>query len=79
MPFWVVSWIGRGIGVIDGMEVVEVKRQILGATVGHPIEPTGTLWRSYSLPRGVATRLFPNYIVISCLSCCTRFLVEHWA
>ena len=41
MPFWVVSWIGRGIGVIDGMEVVEVKRQILGATVGHPIEPTG--------------------------------------
>jgi len=26
----------------------------------------GTLWRSYSLPWGVATRLFPHFFAITC-------------
>jgi len=34
---------------------------------GIPLKPVGTLWCSYSLLWGVATRIFPNYFGISCL------------
>jgi len=55
--------IWMSFGVVS--EIVEGKWAVLGVNVGHPIVTSGTLWRSYSLPLGVATRLFPNYFGIS--------------
>jgi len=41
MPFGVVSVFGRGISVLDGVEMVEGQVAILGANVGHPIVTNG--------------------------------------
>jgi len=37
MPFWVVSWVGRGMDVLDGVEIVKGEGTVLGVNVGHPI------------------------------------------
>ena len=47
---WGSEWVGRGIGVLDGVEVVEEEGATLGVNMGHPIVTSGILWRSYSLP-----------------------------
>ena len=60
MLFGVVSGVGRGMGVLDGVEIVEEERADFGVNVRHPIVTNGDLWRSYSLPCGMATRLMPN-------------------
>ena len=46
MPFGVVSVVGRGMGVLDGVEIVEEEGAVLGLNVGHPIVINRTLWRS---------------------------------
>jgi len=48
MPFGVVSRVGRGSGVLDGVVIVEGEGTALVVNVGH--YPIGTLWHSYSLP-----------------------------
>ena len=37
MPFGVVSGVGRGMGVLDGVEIIEGEKEVLGVNVGHPI------------------------------------------
>ena len=37
MPFRVVNAVVRGMGVLDGMEIVERKGAVLGVNVGHSI------------------------------------------
>jgi len=37
MPFVVVSRVSRGMGVIDGVEIIEGEEAVLGVSVGHPI------------------------------------------
>jgi len=51
MPFGMVSGVGRGMGVLDGVVIVEGERAVLGLNVGRPIVTNGDF----------ATRLFPNY------------------
>ena len=41
MPFGVVSEIGRGIGVSDGVVIVEGEGSVLGVNLGHPIVTNG--------------------------------------
>jgi len=41
MPFGVVSGVGPGIGVLDGVEIVEGEGAVLGVNVGHPIVING--------------------------------------
>ena len=36
MPFGVVSGVGRGMGILDGEEIIE-EGAVLGGNVGHPI------------------------------------------
>jgi len=50
MLFGVVSGVGRGMGVLDGVEIVEGEGTVLGVNVGHSIATNGELWHSYSLP-----------------------------
>jgi len=45
MPFWVVSRVGRGMGVLDGAQIVEGEGAVLRVNVGHPTVTIGTLWR----------------------------------
>jgi len=47
MPFGMVSGVGRGMGVSDGVVIVEVS----GLNLGSPIVTNGNF----------ATQLFPNY------------------
>ena len=54
MPFGVVSRVGRGMGVLDGV-VVEGKGAVLGVNLGRPVVTNGAF----------ATRLIPNYFGIS--------------
>jgi len=51
MPFGVVS--GRGMGVLDGVVVVEGEGAVLGLNLGSPIVTNG----------GFAMRLFPTVLV----------------
>jgi len=51
MPFGMVSGIGRGMGVLDGVVIVKGKGAVLGVNLGHPIVTNGDF----------ATWLFPNY------------------
>jgi len=37
MPFGVVSTVGRGMGVLDGVEIVEGEWAVLEVNVGHAI------------------------------------------
>jgi len=46
--------------------------------VGHPIVTNGTLWRSYSLPWAVATRLFPSCFGICCYWRYVALVVVLW-
>jgi len=46
MSFGVVSWIGRGMGVLVEVEIVEGEKADLGENVRHPVETMGTLWHS---------------------------------
>jgi len=48
---WVVSWVGRGMGVLHGVVIVEGKGAVLEVNLGRPIVTNGDF----------ATRLFPNY------------------
>jgi len=41
MPFEVVSGVGREMGVLNGVEIVEGKEQFLGVNVGHPLVTNG--------------------------------------
>ena len=49
MPFGVVSTVGRGMGVLDGVEIVEGEGAVLVVNVGHPIVTSGD-FVAYSLP-----------------------------
>ena len=51
MPFEVVSGVGRGMGVLDGVMIVEGKGAVLKVNLGRPIVTNGDF----------ATRLVPNY------------------
>ena len=68
-----VSGVGPGMGVLDGWRSSK-GRGSFWVNVGHPIATDGTLWRSYSRPWGVATRLFPNYFGISCFHCYVKMV-----
>ena len=46
MTFGMVSRVGRGMGVLDGVKIVERKGAVLGVNVGVPLKPIGTLLRS---------------------------------
>ena len=75
-----MSGVGRVMGVLDGVEIVEGEGAALGVN-GHPIVTSGTWSHSYPVPLGVATRLFPDYYGVSCLTCrCVSLLleVEEW-
>jgi len=54
MPFWVVSGVGRGMGVLDGVEIVKGEGAVLEVNVGHPIVTNDIL-----CGRG-GDALFPN-------------------
>jgi len=41
MPFGVVSGVNRGMGVLDGMVIIEGEGAVLGVNLGHP---TVTNW-----------------------------------
>jgi len=41
MPFGVVSGVGQGMGVLDGVEIAEWEEAVLGVNVGHPIVTNG--------------------------------------
>ena len=43
MPFGVVSGVGRWIGVLDRVEIVEREGAVLGVNEGHPIVTSGDL------------------------------------
>jgi len=49
MPFGVVSGVGRGMCVLDGVEIVEGEGAVLGVNAGHPIVTDGN-FVAYSLP-----------------------------
>jgi len=49
MPLGMVSGVGRGMGVLDGVVIVEGKGS-LGVNLGHPI-----------VTNGDGDALFPNY------------------
>jgi len=51
MPLGMVNGVGRGMGVLDGVVIIEGERAVLGVNFGHPIVTDGDS----------ATRLFPNY------------------
>ena len=38
---WVISGVGRGMGVFDGVEIVEGEEAVSGVNVGHPIKTNG--------------------------------------
>ena len=54
MLFRVVSEVSRGMGVLNGVEIVEGERAVWGIIVGHLIVTNGD-FVAYSLPRRVAT------------------------
>jgi len=37
MPFGVVEWVGRGMGVLDGVKIVEREGAMSVVNVGHPM------------------------------------------
>jgi len=41
MPFGMVSGVGRGMGVLDGMVIVEGEGAVLGMNLGRPIVTSG--------------------------------------
>ena len=41
MPFGVVSKVGRGMSVLDGVEIVEREGAIYGINMRHPIVTNG--------------------------------------
>ena len=41
MPFGVVSRVGRGMGVLDGVEIVEGEEKVLRVNVEHPTVTNG--------------------------------------
>ena len=51
MSFGMVSGVGRGMGVLDWVVIVETEGSVLVVNLGRPIVTSGDL----------ATRLFPNY------------------
>ena len=51
MPFGVVSGIGREIGVLDGVVIVEGEGSVWGMKLRRPVVTNGAF----------ATRLFSNY------------------
>jgi len=44
MPFGVVSGIGRWMGVLHGVEIVEADGAVSGVNVGHPVVTKGILY-----------------------------------
>jgi len=60
MPFEAVSGVGRGMGVLDGMEMVEGEWAVWGVNVRHPIVTNGIL-----CVRGGDAAL-PKLLCISC-------------
>jgi len=65
MPFGVVSGVGQGMGVLDRGGDHRREGQFWGECGASHCNHWG-LWRSHSLPLGVATRLLANYFGISC-------------
>ena len=48
MPFGMVSGVGRGMGVLDSVVIVEVEGAVLGVNLGRPIVTDGDLRRGFS-------------------------------
>ena len=44
MPFGVVRGLGRGMGVLDGVVIIEGEGAVLGMNLGRPIVTNGDLW-----------------------------------
>jgi len=63
MPFWVMIGVGRRMGVLDGVEIVERDGAVLGVNVGCPIVTNGILCM-----RG-GNALFQNDFGRTCLAC----------
>jgi len=64
-----------------GEKIVEEKEVVLRANVGHSIVTNGD-FVAHSMPRGVATRLVPNYFedflfLVSLLAFISRFVQFH--
>jgi len=60
MPFGVVSRVGRGMGVLYRVVIVEGEGAVLGVNVGHPIVTTNqwglccvVVWKSFGVVIGV--------------------------
>jgi len=51
MAFGMVSGVGRGMGILDGVVIVEEEGAVLGLNLGHTILTNGDF----------ATQLFQNY------------------
>ena len=51
MQFGMVSEVGRGMGVLDGVVIIEGEEAAFGVNMGRPIVTNGDF----------ATWLFPNY------------------
>ena len=49
IPFWLVSRVGGGMGVLHGAEIVEEEGIVLETNVGHPIVTSGD-FAVYYLP-----------------------------
>jgi len=56
MPFGMVSGVGRGMGVLGGVVIIENEGVVLRVNFGRPIVTNGDF----------ATRLFPNYFCRTC-------------
>ena len=72
IPFGMVSGVGRGMGVLDGVAIVEGSGAVFGVNLGRPILTNGDF--------EFAMRLFPNYTL--CRTCffsfyCFYFLVPR--
>jgi len=64
MPFEVMSGVGRGMGVLDGVTIVEGEGAVLGVNVGRPIV---TDWDGDAL--------FPNYFMD--MTCYVRLCCDN--
>jgi len=57
MPFGMVSMVGRGIGVMDGVVIVRGEGTVFGVNLGRPIVTNG----DFVVQLCESDELFPNY------------------
>jgi len=71
MPFGVVSGVGRGMSVLDGVHYHRRRRAFLGVNLGCPIVVNGTLLRSCAK---VSEPMDMTFGVVSGVGLCIRVL-----